>query len=62
MSKNQYRAALESLGLTQAGAAEFLDCSIRTAHGYANGAPIPAPTAKLLRLMIRLELKYGDVK
>ena len=30
-------------------AAEFLNVSLRTAHGYANGRPIPESTAKLLR-------------
>jgi hypothetical protein len=31
--------------------------SLRTAHGYANGRPIPESTAKLLRLMVRLNFK-----
>lgn len=54
MTANQYRSALDKLGLTQAGAAEFLGVSIRTSHGYANGVPIPEGYAKLLRLMVRL--------
>ena len=49
MTANQYRNALDKLGLTQAGAAEFLGVSIRTSHGYANGEPIPEGYAKLLR-------------
>ena len=57
MTANQYRSALDKLGLTQAGAAEFLGVSIRTSHGYANGVPIPEGYAKLLRLMVRLNLK-----
>ena len=52
MTANQYRSVLDKLGLTQAGAAEFLGVSIRTSHGYA----------KLLRLMVRLNLKPEDVK
>lgn len=62
MTRNQYRAALAALGLSQAGAAEFLGISIRSSHGYANGEPIPEPTAKLLRLMLRLKIKPSDVK
>ena len=62
MTASQYRSALERLGLTQMSAAEFLNVSIRTSHGYANGATIPEGTAKLLRLMIRLDLSPKDVK
>jgi DNA-binding XRE family transcriptional regulator len=61
MNQNQYRTALERLGLTQDSAAEFLGVSLRTSHGYANGSPIPEATEKLLRLMIRLKLKPEDV-
>lgn len=62
MTANQYRAALSRLGLSQAGAAEFLGISIRSSHGYANNEPIPEPIAKLLRLMVKLELSPKDVK
>ncbi len=62
MTKNQYRAALVALDLTQAQAADFLGISIRSAHGYANGKPIREGDAKLLRLMVRLGLKPKDVK
>lgn len=55
--RHSYRKALDKLGLTQAGAAEFLGVSIRTSHGYANGEPIPEGYAKLLRLMARLDFK-----
>ncbi len=62
MTPTQYRTALERLGLTQDSAAQFLDVSLRTSHGYANGSPIPEGTAKLLRLMVRLELTPESVK
>ena len=62
MTANQYETALAKLGLSQVAAAKFLGISIRAAHGYANGATIPEPIAKLLRLMVRLELKPEDVK
>jgi transcriptional regulator with XRE-family HTH domain len=62
VTADRFRAALAKLGLSQAAAAQFLGISIRTAHGYANGHPIPDATAKLLRLMIRLKLKPADVR
>ena len=54
MTSAQYRAALAALGLTQAGAAELMNISVRTSNGYANGWPIP----KLVELWLahRLEL------
>jgi hypothetical protein len=61
MTGKTYRAALERLGLNQTSAADFLGVSVRTSNGYANAAPIPVATAKLLRLMIRLNLKPQDV-
>lgn len=62
MTPTQYRTALERLGLTQEGAAQFLKVSVRTSNGYANGLPIREGDAKLLRLMIRLNIKPDDVK
>ncbi len=61
MTPTQYRTALERLGLTQDSAAQFLDVSLRTSHGYANGSPIPEGTAKLLRLMIKHGIQPKDV-
>jgi hypothetical protein len=62
MTANQFRKALDDLSLTQGAAAEWLKLSIRAVHGYANGKPIPEPTAKLLRLMVKLGLKPEDVR
>jgi hypothetical protein len=62
MTPTQFRKALADLDLTQDGAAKWLGISIRAAHGYANGAPIPEPIAKLLRLMVRLKLRPEDVR
>jgi hypothetical protein len=62
MTAKQYRAAIASLGLSQVGAAEFLGISIRASHGYANDRPIPLAIAKLLRLMVRLQLTPKDVR
>lgn len=57
-----YQKMIEKLGLSQATAAEFLGVSVRTSHGWANGAVIPVAVSLLLRLMLRLELKPKDVK
>lgn len=62
MTSKEYRGVLVKLDLTQGEAAEFLNVSIRTSNGYANGEPIPEATAKLLRLMVRLDLSPKDVK
>ena len=62
MNQTQYKAALKRLGLTHQAAAEFLGISLRTCSGYANGSPIPEASAKLLRLMVRLELDPNEVK
>jgi hypothetical protein len=56
MTANQYRTALEKLGLSQGAAADFLEVSLRTSWGYANGEPIPGGYAKLLRYMVKHEL------
>jgi transcriptional regulator with XRE-family HTH domain len=62
MTGKQYKAALAALGMTQEDAAAFLHISLRTSSGYANGAPIPEATAKLLRLMIDTGRKPETVK
>jgi DNA-binding transcriptional regulator YiaG len=62
MSKNQYRTALEALGLSQGKAAAFLGYSIRQSHAWANGeAVVPVAVAKLLRLMLAMNLKPEHV-
>ena len=62
MSADEYRRAIERLGVgTQDKAADFLDVSLRTSHGYANGAPIPTHVAMLLRLMLKHGIKPEDV-
>jgi hypothetical protein len=63
MTPDQYRKAIEKLGMSQAKAGEFLGVSLRTSQGYALGEyPVPEAAAKLLRLMVKLELEPKDVK
>jgi hypothetical protein len=55
MTANQYRKALEKLGLSFAKSATALDISQRSSYYYAAGKkPVPEYIAKLLRAMIRL--------
>lgn len=62
MTATQYKAALARLGMTQGDAARFFKVTLKTSNVYANGGKIPEAVAKLLRLMVKLELKPGDVK
>jgi hypothetical protein len=63
MTAEEYRAALDKLGLSIAGSAEHLGLSRRHSQRYANGAaPVADPVAKLLRLAIRTGLTADDLK
>ena len=63
MTPTQYKAALKALGLSQHLAGDWLGIGRRTSQGYALGEyPVPEPTAKLLRLCVKLKLKPEDVK
>jgi hypothetical protein len=62
MSRTEYRAALERLGLDWKTAGPALGLSRRQAFRLASGeSKVPGPAAKLLRLMIRLNLRPEDV-
>lgn len=63
MSPKQYEAHIKALGLSQERAGDWLGIGRRTSQGYKLGEyPVPEPVAKLLRLMVRLDLKPADVK
>ena len=61
MTANQFRTALGKVGLPQRGAGPFFRVDERTSRRWAADGP-PEAVAKLLRLMVRLELKPEDVK
>lgn len=62
MTAKQYRDAIARLGLSQHKAAAWLGVSPRTSQGWAlNETPVPEPVAKLLRLVLRLQLKPEQV-
>jgi hypothetical protein len=56
MTAKQFRAALETLGLNQSGAARVLGKSLRAVNGYANGDPIP----KLVAWMVMYQLTEAE--
>jgi len=63
MTGDEYRAAVNKLGLSIVGSAEHLGVSHRQSQRYANGtSPVADPVAKLLRLAIRVGLTADDLK
>jgi DNA-binding transcriptional regulator YiaG len=63
MKSPQYIDAIARLGLSQRAAGEFLGVDERTSRRWVSGeSTIPESVAKLLRTMIRLNLKPEDVK
>lgn len=63
MTPDQFRTAIDKLGLSQEGAGLWLGLSRRQGQRYANGeAEIPEPVAKLLRLVIRLKVPLDEVR
>jgi DNA-binding transcriptional regulator YiaG len=61
MTPKQYAGAIKRLGLSQRGAGKFLGVDERTSRKWIAGdARIPEAVAKLLQLMIRLNVKPDD--
>lgn len=53
MNANEYRAAIERLGLTQVAAAKLLGADERTSRRWACGErDVPAPAARFLQYLI----------
>jgi hypothetical protein len=62
MTKTEYRAIIDELGLTQVAAGAFFDVDARTSRRWALGGVIPGPVAILLRYMAAKKLKPEDVR
>lgn len=61
MTKSQFRAALERLGLTQGQAAKALHLSLNMVNNYANGRyPVPFLVAEVLRLWLKTGLPRAN--
>lgn len=58
MTPDEYRAALETLGLSQLAAGRWLGVSPRTAQQYAQTGP-SGPAARAIRLALRYGLGDG---
>jgi DNA-binding transcriptional regulator YiaG len=53
MTSDEFRAALDALGLTQGGAARLLGVDERTSRRWANGErDVPPPAQRFLRYLI----------
>lgn len=62
MTPKQYQTAIDQLGLSQRGAGRFLGVDERTSRKWIAGdSRIPESVAKLLRLMVKLEIKPENV-
>ena len=63
MTVSEFKKLTKAAGLTsQREVAEFLDISLRTAHGYFNDVAIPTTIALLLRAMHKTGLSADDVR
>lgn len=62
MSKKEYCAALDKFGMSIVGAAPVLGISRRQAQRFAAGATVSKPVAKLLKLMVKHDLKPEEVE
>jgi hypothetical protein len=63
MTKDDYRAVLEALGLSQVAAAKVLGIADRTSRAYALGErPVPEPVALALRLLMEKQRKKRRVR
>lgn len=63
MTPNQFRTALDRLGLSQAKAAEMVNANPRTARSWALGqSRIPESVAILLRLLVAGKITISDVE
>ena len=61
MSPNQFKKALDQLGLTQESAGVFLGGSKRTGQRYAADGP-PDAVAMLFELMLKFGVKPEDMR
>jgi hypothetical protein len=62
MTGEEYRLAVERLGMSLGGSAEFFGVTDKTARNWMTERhPIPNPVSMLLCMMIELELSPLDV-
>ena len=61
MTAKQFRHAIEALGLSQEAAGVFMGRSKRQGQRWAGNEPIPESVAKLLCVMVCMDLTPDDV-
>jgi DNA-binding transcriptional regulator YiaG len=63
MTAEEFRAAIDEIGLSQVQAARMLNANERTARRWASGEiDIPTPVAIVLRLMLRYRISPRTVR
>ena len=63
MTANQFRTALDRLGLSQLGAARLFNANDRTVRRWALGErSVPDGVAILLRLLVAKKITVADVE
>lgn len=63
MTANQFRTAIEKLGLSQVGAARLVGADPRTGRRWALGErAVPECVAILLRLLLAKKITIADVE
>jgi hypothetical protein len=63
MTANQFRTAIEKLGLSQVGAARLVGADPRTGRRWAlEERPVPECVAILLRLLLTKKITIADVE
>ncbi len=63
MTANQFRAALDKIGISQLGAARLFQTGERTPRRWASGeAAVPPPVAIMLRLLIAGKITTKDIE
>jgi hypothetical protein len=62
MTGEDYRKAIEHLGMTKVGSARFFGINDKTPHNWITGRnPIPAAVSMLLRVMLHYKLSPHDI-
>ncbi|WP_262027614.1 helix-turn-helix domain-containing protein [Microvirga sp. Mcv34] len=62
MTGDQFREAIEALGLSPSEAAKFLGVNSRTLRRWQTGQEIPKSVVLLLRTMLRLNLSVSEIE
>ena len=63
MTPTEYREAIESLGLSQVGAARLFGVDPRTSRRWALGElPVPRPVELALKLMLKHGVAVADAQ